>query len=182
MEKSEVFIFMRLFHLTILLNSPKILQQFLWFCCDVLRLFHPARVTFSLRPCVIRTASSVTASRVSPWCRRLRADRISTAACSLMPDRPPHRATFTSTRRRRTGKSATPSATVWKQTSGKSWEQWTERGRPQYQTHRDPTSPATLRRFGVILWPFIASYSLDVGMSHEQFNQRVSFPSQIALF
>lgn len=104
-------------------------------------------LTFSLRLCLIQTLSSVMVSPVSPYSQRLRADRISTAACLLMPGQPPHRATSTSTRQRRTARSATPSATVWKQTSGRSWEQGTKTGQLRFQTHRDPTLPALLRRY-----------------------------------
>lgn len=97
------------------------------------------RHPFSLRLCVIQTLSSATVSPVSLCSRRLRADRSSTAACSLTPGRPRHRATSTSRRRRRMGRFATPSATAWKRTSGKSWEQGTGRGPPCCQTLRDPT-------------------------------------------
>lgn len=151
--------------------------------CDCLTL--PVLPLSSLRLCMIQTLSSAKVSPVSPCSQRLRADRISIAACSLMPGRPPRRATSTSTRRRRTERYATLSATVWKQTNGKSWEQGRERGQPQYQTYRDPALPATLRRYVLglnwvlklgNLW---ASYNLGVGMGCEQCNQKVSFCSQI---
>lgn len=108
--------------------------------------FDVLRHSLSLRLCRNQTLSLLTASPVSLCSQRRRVDRISTPACSRTPGRPPRRATSTSTRRRRTERSATPSATVWKRIRGKSWEQGKQMGPPRYRTHRDPSSLALLRR------------------------------------
>lgn len=106
-------------------------------------------LVFDHRLCQIQTLSSAVTSLVSLCCQRPRADRLSTMACSPMPGPPPLRATSTSTRRRRMAVSTTPSATVWKQASGKSCRQRGEKGRLRCPIHQGHILRAMLRRYNL---------------------------------
>lgn len=111
--------------------------------CDAMQL---CLIFPSVSLCV-QTLSWRRARPVGRWSRRLSIARIGTEACTRTPGRPPRGPTFTSTKRKRTERSGTLSATVRKPTSGEMWEQIAWRRRSCFQTHQDAVLLAMQKRY-----------------------------------